>query len=113
MNWYLAKMVFRIVSEKNTGKAQFDEQLWLISAAEAEDALQKARQKGLNEEDAFTGIHTGKMRWKFIAVTEIEPIGDLTAETNLVSRIEETDDLKGYLVTIHRKAENLLLQHVF
>ena len=38
MNWYLTKMVFRIICGDGSHKAQFDEQLRLIHANSKEDA---------------------------------------------------------------------------
>ena len=42
MNWYLAKMVFRIVCGDGNHAAQFDEQLRLISAGSKEEAFDTA-----------------------------------------------------------------------
>ena len=39
MNWYLSKLVFRIVCGDGQHRAQFDEQLRLIAAADKENML--------------------------------------------------------------------------
>jgi len=44
MNWYLAKMVFRIVCGDGNHTAQFDEQLRLISAGSKEEAFHKQQE---------------------------------------------------------------------
>lgn len=46
MNWYLAKMVFRILCGDGNHRAQFDEQLRLISAVSREEAFHKALEWG-------------------------------------------------------------------
>ena len=42
MNWYVAKIVFRIISGEGNHNAQFDEQLRLISAEDERQAFEKA-----------------------------------------------------------------------
>ncbi len=113
MTWYLAKLVFRIVCNNNTGVAQFDEQIWLFTAIDREEALEKAKTKGNNEEISFTGAYTGKVKWEFVEVTDLQSIEELKDGISLISRIEETDDPNGYLTTLHRKAENLSAQTVY
>ncbi len=107
MDWYIAKLVFRIVCEKEPEKGQFDEQLWLVSATSAGEALFKARRKGMTESDSFKGEYTGTMRWQFIDVAEVTELGALEDGTPIYSRVEETDDLKGYLISVQRKAQNI------
>lgn len=107
MSWYIAKLVFRIVCEKEPEKAQFDEQLWLVNAESATEALFKGRRKGMNEEDSFRGMHTGRVRWQFIDVAEVNEIGEINDGMPVYSRVEETDDLRGYLITVQRKAQNI------
>ncbi|MEK7225456.1 MAG: DUF4288 domain-containing protein, partial [Bacteroidota bacterium] len=51
MNWYLAKIVFRIVCGDGNHLAQFDEQLRLIRADKREEALLKAQLLGSREEE--------------------------------------------------------------
>jgi len=46
MNWYLAKMVFRIICGDGNHTAQFDEQLRLVSGNSLEEAFHKAPLKG-------------------------------------------------------------------
>ena len=46
MNWYLAKIVYRIICGNGDHAAQFDEQLRLIYATNKEDAFYKAQLTG-------------------------------------------------------------------
>ena len=51
MNWYVAKIVFRIVSGDGNHHAQFNEQLRLISAESEHQAFEKAAAIGINSQD--------------------------------------------------------------
>ena len=42
MNWYIAKIVFRIITGDGDHKPQFDEQLRLINANNEEQAFEKS-----------------------------------------------------------------------
>src|ERR1051326_2143892 len=53
MNWYLAKIVYRIVCGDGNHTPQFDEQLRLIQASDELHAFQKARRLGEREQDHF------------------------------------------------------------
>jgi hypothetical protein len=53
MNWYLSKIVFRIVCGNGDHTPQFDEQLRLVSAETKEEAFRKAQQMGKKEEETF------------------------------------------------------------
>ena len=54
MNWYLGKIIFRIICGEGTHTAQFDEQLRLIAATDEEEAFQKATTIGQREQDGFS-----------------------------------------------------------
>ena len=43
MNWYMAKIVFRIICGEGHHTPQFDEQLRLIGATNEEEAFEKAK----------------------------------------------------------------------
>jgi hypothetical protein len=42
MNWYLTKIVYRIICGQGNHTAQFDEQLRLIQASSAQEAFEKS-----------------------------------------------------------------------
>ena len=54
MNWFLAKIVYRIVCGEGIHQPQFDEQLRLIHATCEGEALVKAKQIGVAEEVQFS-----------------------------------------------------------
>ena len=108
MNWYLAKMVFRIVCGDGDHRAQFDEQLRLIAAQDKEEAFYKARQSGQQEEDTFFNQKQQLVQWQFINVIEIYRLNELIDGAELYSRIEERDNADVYIDIVNRKASGII-----
>lgn len=107
MNWYLAKMVFRIVCGEGEHMPQFDEQLRLVAAGSKEEAFQKALDMGLREEESFYNSKEQLVRWQFINVSELYKLSDLIDGAELYSRIEEKENAEAYIYTVNQKAENI------
>lgn len=108
MNWYLSKMVFRIICGNGNHTAQFDEQLRLIAAPDPEEAFYKSQKLGLQEDDSFLNHQQQKLHWKFINVSNIYKLSELLDGAELYSRIEEKDNADAYIHAINQKAENII-----
>ena len=108
MNWYLAKIVYRIVCGDGNHTPQFDEQLRLIHAPTKEDAFYKAQQTGKKEEETFYNLKQELVKWQFINVSELYRIGEMIDGAELYSRIEEKDDGDIYTEIINKKAQGIL-----
>jgi hypothetical protein len=108
MNWYTAKLVFRIICGDGDHLAQFDEQLRLIRADSPEEAQIKARELGNREEDLFFNQRQQPVKWQFIDAPEIYPIERMVHGTELYSRIEEKEHAELYIGIIHQKAKDLV-----
>ena len=104
MNWYVAKIVFRIVSGDGNHHAQFDEQLRLISAGNEYEAFEKANRIGLMGQDSFMNNQSEPVRWEFIDVAEINSIGELTDGAELYYQIHEAPDADLYVAWAHHKS---------
>jgi hypothetical protein len=104
MNWYITKIVFNISSESHSAKNQFDEQLRLVSATDAEEAFYKARTIGLSEEDSFYNENLQRVNWEFVNVTEVLPLQQLGDGVEVYSRIHEAEEGSQYVRTAHQKA---------
>jgi Domain of unknown function (DUF4288) len=104
MNWYIAKIVFRIICGNGSYAAQFDEQLRLIKADKKEEALLKAQLLGSREEETFFNSNQQMVRWQFINVSELYKLSNLIDGAELYSRIEEKDNGEAYELVIHEKA---------
>ncbi len=104
MNWFISKIVFNISSENTAHTPQFDEQLRLIAAENIEEAFIKARTLGLKEEDTFFNDQRNRVKWEFVNVAEIVPLGKLEDGVELYSSIHETEEATNYIRCIHQKA---------
>jgi hypothetical protein len=111
MNWYLAKVVYRILCGEGNHLAQFDEQLRLIAAANKEEAFLKAQKIGQNEEETFYNSKEQLVKWEFINVSELYLLSDLIDGAELYSRIEEKENADAYVYTVNQKAENIFFTH--
>ncbi len=107
MNWYLAKMVFRIICGDGDHTAQFDEQLRLITADSKEEAFHKAQLLGGKEEEMFFNRNQQLVQWQFISVSELYQLNKLIDGAEVYSRIEEKENADNYLHIIYKKAEQI------
>jgi hypothetical protein len=104
MNWYLAKIVFRIVCGDGNHTAQFDEQLRLISADKKEEAFLKAQLLGSRGEEMFFNNNQQVVHWQFINVSELYKLNELIDGAELYSRIDEKEDGDSYVQLVNEKA---------
>lgn len=111
MKWYLAKIVFRIICGDGDHTAQFDEQLRLIAADNAEHGFIKAQQIGEQEQESFFNNQQQLVQWKFINVAELYQLREMIDGAELYSRIQEYDNADIYTNNIHKKAMLIRQQH--
>jgi len=107
MNWYLTKMVFRIICGDGKHTAQFDEQLRLVTATSKEEAFHKAQLMGMKEEEMFFNNQLQLVQWQFISVSELYQLNELIDGAEVYSRIEERENADSYMHIIHKKAEQI------
>ena len=107
MNWYLTKIVYRIICGDGNHTAQFDEQLRLIQAEDETTAFNKVMQLGQREEEIFFNQQEKLVQWKFINVAELYKISALIDGAELYSRIQEADDADRYVDVVNKKALNI------
>ncbi len=107
MNWYLAKIIFRIVCGDGDHTPQFDEQLRLIHAQDEKEAIIKATQIGACEEDSFINVKQQTVQWQFINIAELYKINGFIDGAELYSRIYETDDAVQYISLVNKKAAHI------
>src|SRR5688500_12495847 len=108
MNWYLAKIVFRIICGDGDHTPQFDEQLRLVSAGNKEKAFHKANTIGRQEEETFFNSKQQLVQWQFVNVSEIYRLSELIDGAEMYSRIEEREDAEAYIHIVNKKAANIL-----
>ena len=106
MNWFVAKLVFEVKNQENA-YPQFDEQLRLIEAISADLALEMAYQFGLMQQDEIADGNKKAVVWKFVAVTELENIGEIGHGKEIHYKITEPEQAEQYLALVHAKATQL------
>ena len=107
MNWYLSKIIFRIICGDGDHTPQFDEQLRLIAAADEKEAFEKAMAIGEKEQDGFYNQEQELVQWKFINVAELYKLSGLLDGAEMYSRIQETDDAEDYIELANRRAAHI------
>ncbi len=106
MNWYLVKMVYRIQCGISEHKAQFEEQLRLVFSDDANSALEKAKQIGINESSS-NGAIGAVVHWKFINVSEIYQLNKMIDGAEIHSSLKEQENGALYEQITHKRAESL------
>jgi hypothetical protein len=107
MNWYLSKIIFRIICGEGKHTPQFDEQLRLIAANDEDEAFRKALALGQREQDRFYNHNQQLVEWRFINVAELYRLSNLLDGAEMYSRIQETDDPEGYIDLANRRADHI------
>jgi Domain of unknown function (DUF4288) len=107
MNWYLSKIVYRIICGEGTHKPQFDEQLRLIEAKNEKEAFEKATEIGKQEQDEFYNQQHKLVQWKFINIAELYKLSGLLDGAELYSKIQEPDNADLYIELTNRKAAHI------
>jgi hypothetical protein len=107
MNWYLAKMVFRIICGDGNHTAQFDEQLRLVQAGSREEAFHKVQALGVKEEEIFFNQRQQLVQWQYISVSELYQLNELIDGAELYSRIEEKENAESYMHIVHSRANQI------
>ena len=107
MNWFLAKIIFRITCGSGKHTPQFDKQLRLIQAEDETKAFRKACLIGEQEQVSFRNQHEQLVQWQFINVSELYKLSALIDGAELYSRVEEIDDADHYIDVINKKASHI------
>ena len=111
MNWYIAKIVFRIISGEGNHAPQFDEQLRLINAEDEKHAFEKASLIGIQNQERFVNSQNQPVKWQFINVAELNQLNDLSDGTEIYYNIEEPADAELYIKWANHKASLIGLNH--
>lgn len=104
MQWFIAKLVYRIVCGNGNHQPQFDEQLRLVGAASKTTALQRATAMGLAEQDTFYNDKQQLVQWQFVAVCELHSFNSRLHGAALASYITEVNDASAYISFTQHKA---------
>ena len=105
MCWFLAKLVYEIQFKNASRVEQFDEQLRLISAHNWVEALERARQIGLVEEDASENLSGITLRWKFMNVTELKELNEDSDGIELYGRLVDVENPEQFRREVQRESD--------
>lgn len=108
MNSFLVKLVYQITCGNGKHTPQFDEQVRFLTANTEAEAVEKSIAIGWQEEEVFYNRNSQLVKWKFIAVTEVHAMTDLSDGAEVYSQIKETEDAFSYIRFAQHKAERLL-----
>ena len=111
MNWYTAKIIFRILINTDKQTPQFDEQLRLIAALDEKEAFAKAGFLGQKEDAVFFNDKNEMVRWQFIAVADILALSNIEDGIELYSKIEEANDAAEYIKIANQKSEAIFTKN--
>lgn len=90
MNKYLVKIIFRIIAkEENDPIGLFEEKLRLIKGENDRDALYHASVWGQKDASEFINASGQRVRWEFIAVSELYSLPPFMDSMKPDSHLEE------------------------
>ncbi|MFS8616898.1 MAG: DUF4288 domain-containing protein, partial [Solitalea sp.] len=99
--------IFQVICGDGEHTPQFDEQLRLIQAKNEQEALKKAIDIGLEEQNTFNNSRDESVIWSFIDVTELQRVTELKDKTELYSRIVEPENEESYVDLIEIRANRV------
>ena len=105
MNWYVAKLVFRIERPDMEDHADFDEQYRLVLAADEESAFARAKIIGVKNEQIFEGADGASVRWHFIDTAFVRQLDELADGVELFSSTLSSEHPSEYEAFVHHQAE--------
>jgi len=104
MNWYGAKLIFKITCGNGNHQPQRDEQRRLISASGEKEALKKAHKLIYDEKLAIENKDQSPIRWDFINMTEHDQVDELKDGSEIHCNILEANDAEEYSAMSNQKS---------
>jgi hypothetical protein len=105
MQWYLAKLVYRVLCEGHCSQpAEFDEQIRLIHAEDELHAFQKARLMGEKEGEVQMQCSGSIINWKFVDITELHKLDAFIDGAEMYSQIRIQENADAYIRDTQKKA---------
>jgi hypothetical protein len=89
MHTYIAKLVFRIEVLNEKHRNQYEEKFIAVKAHDTELAYIKSIELAYQSETEFINENRHHLRWSFIGITHLFPIGELSENSELFSEIKE------------------------
>ena len=102
--YYIAKLIWQIKIPNNSISSEFDEQLRIVKACNAKEAIRKALQIGHENEETFINSKGEHVAWIFINVEFIKEIVSFDDGTEICSQTIKAADASQFIKDIHVKA---------
>ncbi len=111
MNFYIAKLVFRIEVLNEPLKDQYEEKLIWIKAADLKQAYIKSIELAGKDEIEFINANHHHIRWKLAGITHLSQTGSLNDDMELFSEIKEAYT-ENETHILQRRAEDISKQFI-
>lgn len=106
MNWYVAKIIYQVITGDGAHTPQFDEQFRLIKADEPAWAQEKALVLGRRGQTTFLNTSSNEqVHWKFIAVADICRVDNIEDGVQLYAQTGEPGDAEEYITLTRTRAQ--------
>ena len=112
MKKYLVKLVFKVCVETQGERSEFDEQMRVLFARNAEEAFYKARSMGKKEEEVFKSGGEKSIAWVFIDVSELYAIEAVNDGEQLYSRTYKMQDEKAFIHYVKQKSMEIQVKNL-
>lgn len=107
MNWYIAKLVFKIICNEGKHTPQFDQQLRLIKANTRSSAFEKAMEIGYKDEFSLPANNTNSVSSEFLGVVELELLEMISDGMTLYTSTRELNNADPYIDFVKAKSRYL------
>lgn len=112
MKWFALRYIFQIVSGDGSYAPQFDEQLRLIHASDANDALSKGESQASGFHKPFRNCNGELVKWEFICIADLYEIEAPQDGVEVSSVVHEPANLTNFMDELRRR-EAFVQQHIF
>lgn len=101
---FIAKLIWQILIPTKSLASEFDEQLIIIKASDAENALKKAHDIGHQHEETFINNKGQQVAWTFINVEFIKEMTSFEDGTEICNQTINAPDAIQFIKDIHVKS---------
>lgn len=113
MTSFLATLVFQIEINQKKERVQFDEQFRFLVAKDETDALIKAEEMGLADQESFENEKGQRVNWRFLGTTRLINLSNVPDGGLAFSNHHEHESQNGFRLLQETLAENLLKRTIF
>jgi hypothetical protein len=102
--FFIAKLIWQIKIPTTGLASEFDEQLRIVKAVDAANAIKKGVQIGHLNEETFINSKGQQVSWAFINVEFVKEIISFDDGNEICSQTIKVDDASQYIKDVHVKS---------